>query len=126
MVRNICPICDRVMKSAHYCKNCRKWIWRPYTQEVNYYLNERHPAQEQYERHPDGQTEESILRSPQGTGNALDMAGWEPCRLSGEGRETCSYFHDHLVVTVAVIFVIGIILLKFGVDMSLEDRKSVV
>lgn len=46
MIRRVCPICDQVMKSAHYCRNCRSWVKHPYVREVNYYLNERHPEQE--------------------------------------------------------------------------------
>lgn len=46
MIRRICPICDQVMKGAHYCRNCRSWVKKPYVRDVNYYLNERHPQGE--------------------------------------------------------------------------------
>lgn len=46
MVRRICPTCDQVMCSAHYCKTCGKWVKHPYVRDVTYYLNERHPAEE--------------------------------------------------------------------------------
>lgn len=46
MVRRICPTCDQVMSSAHYCGTCRKWVKNPWVREVTYYLNERHPAVE--------------------------------------------------------------------------------
>lgn len=46
MVKKICPICDQVMKSGHFCRNCRSWIKHPYEREMNYYLNERHPVNE--------------------------------------------------------------------------------
>ena len=46
MVRRICPICDQIMKSAHYCRNCKSFVRNPYIRETDYYLNERHPAHE--------------------------------------------------------------------------------
>lgn len=46
MVQRICPICDQVMKSAHYCKNCRSWVKHPYIRDAAYFLNERHPQDE--------------------------------------------------------------------------------
>lgn len=46
MIQRICPVCDKVMKSAHYCRNCRSWVKDPWVREVNYYLNERHPQNE--------------------------------------------------------------------------------
>lgn len=42
MIRKICPICDQVMGTSHYCKNCRSWIRHPYVRDVSYYLNESH------------------------------------------------------------------------------------
>ncbi len=47
MVQRICPICDQVMKHSHYCRNCRSWVRQPFEREVTYYLNERHPENEQ-------------------------------------------------------------------------------
>lgn len=46
MLQRICPVCDQKMKFAHYCTNCRSWVSHPWTREVDYYLNERHPAGE--------------------------------------------------------------------------------
>ena len=46
MVQRICPICDQVMESAHYCKNCRSRVKHPYVRDVAYHLNERHPQDE--------------------------------------------------------------------------------
>lgn len=46
MMQRICPICDKTMKSAHYCSNCRSWVRQPWMREVTYYLNERHPENE--------------------------------------------------------------------------------
>lgn len=46
MIRRVCPICDQVMTSAHYCRNCRSWVKNPWVQDVTYYLNERHPDEE--------------------------------------------------------------------------------
>lgn len=46
MTQRICPICDQVMRSRHYCKVCKSWVKHPYVRDVTYYLNERHPAGE--------------------------------------------------------------------------------
>ncbi|MDO4267659.1 MAG: hypothetical protein Q4C73_04225 [Eubacteriales bacterium] len=46
MQKRICPVCDQVMRSAHYCRNCRSWVKNPWIRDVTYYLNERHPEDE--------------------------------------------------------------------------------
>lgn len=46
MIQRICPICDQVMKSAHYCRQCRRWVKHPYVRDAACYLNERHPQDE--------------------------------------------------------------------------------
>lgn len=47
MEKKICPVCEHVMSGKHYCRVCRKWIWHPKVIHADYYLNERHPAQEE-------------------------------------------------------------------------------
>ena len=47
MEKKICPGCEHVLSGNHYCRVCRKWIWHPKVIHANYYLNERHPAQEE-------------------------------------------------------------------------------
>lgn len=46
MKKQICPICDQVMKRSHYCSHCRKFVRNPIEREVGYYLNEQHSAGE--------------------------------------------------------------------------------
>lgn len=46
MIQRICPVCDKVMKSVHYCSNCKSWVKHPFVMEVDFYLNERHPENE--------------------------------------------------------------------------------
>lgn len=46
MRKRICPICDHEMKTRHYCHFCRSFVRRPDVADINYYLNERHPANE--------------------------------------------------------------------------------
>ncbi len=46
MKKKICPCCDQVMKNGIYCKGCRRLVLRPVVWDVDYYLNERHPASE--------------------------------------------------------------------------------
>ena len=48
MMQRICPICDQVMKHAHYCSACRSWVKEPVYMNVTYYLNERHPKNEEH------------------------------------------------------------------------------
>lgn len=42
MQRRICPICDHVMTSAHYCRFCKQWVSNPNVVNATYYLNECH------------------------------------------------------------------------------------
>ena len=42
MKMKICPCCDQPIEGK-YCKGCRKIVWKPIEQEVDYYLNRRHP-----------------------------------------------------------------------------------
>ena len=46
MMQRICPVCDQVMKHAHYCSACHSWVKDPVYMNVTYYLNERHPKNE--------------------------------------------------------------------------------
>lgn len=46
MLQRICPVCDQVMKHAHYCSACQSWVKDPVYMDVTYYLNERHPKNE--------------------------------------------------------------------------------
>ena len=46
MMQRICPVCDQVMKHAHYCSACHSWVKEPVYMNVTYYLNERHPKNE--------------------------------------------------------------------------------
>ena len=42
MKMKICPCCDQPIEGI-YCKGCRKIVLKPMEQDVNYYLNTRHP-----------------------------------------------------------------------------------
>ncbi|WP_394522471.1 hypothetical protein [Lacrimispora sp. JR3] len=46
MKRKICPICDLPVNEVNYCRQCKKVIRRPVLWEVNYYLNEKRPENE--------------------------------------------------------------------------------
>lgn len=72
MIRKICPVCDQVMKTQHYCRNCRSWVKEPYVRDVEYYLNERHPA---------GETVCSYHTAPAAHPGAVRTAS--QCRRSG-------------------------------------------
>ncbi len=44
MIKKICPVCDLPVNELNYCPRCRRVVLRPVVRDVNYYLNERHPA----------------------------------------------------------------------------------
>lgn len=46
MKKKICPYCDQVMDEGMYCRGCRRIVLKPVIWDVDYYLNERHPADE--------------------------------------------------------------------------------
>ena len=46
MIKKMCPVCDLPVNAGNYCPRCRRVIRNPYTQNVDYYLNERHPEHE--------------------------------------------------------------------------------
>lgn len=46
MIRKMCPVCDLPISMSCYCKRCRRFVRHPYEQNVDYYLNERHPSDE--------------------------------------------------------------------------------
>lgn len=47
MIKHICPVCDQIMSSSHYCSTCRKVVKNPWIRDVSYFLNERHPESEE-------------------------------------------------------------------------------
>ena len=57
MKRRYCPYCDQKMTSGLYCSGCKRIVWHPYVQDVDYYLNERHPQHESDCLYHDGGSE---------------------------------------------------------------------
>lgn len=47
MKKTVCPYCDQPIKGM-YCKGCRRIVWKPEVTEITYYLNERHPGDEEH------------------------------------------------------------------------------
>lgn len=45
MKTKVCPCCDQPIQGM-YCKGCRKIVWNPVEQDIRYYLNTRHPAED--------------------------------------------------------------------------------
>lgn len=45
MRKKICPVCDRELTAAGYCKLCRRLVLRPLVREIDYYLNETPPGE---------------------------------------------------------------------------------
>lgn len=69
MKKKICPYCDQVMKHSCYCGFCRRVVLHPKEQEINYYLNERHP------RHEEDCSYHGSLPGEQEAGNRAASAG---------------------------------------------------
>ena len=46
MKKKICPCCDQALKNGIYCEGCRRVVLKPVVWDVDYYLNESHPASE--------------------------------------------------------------------------------
>lgn len=46
MKQRYCPYCDQKMTSDFYCGGCKRIVLHPYEQDVDYFLNERHPQHE--------------------------------------------------------------------------------
>ena len=59
MRKRICPYCDQELE-GRYCRGCRRFVKTPLIVDVNYYLNERHPASE--ENWKPGRTTELRMR----------------------------------------------------------------
>lgn len=57
MKQRYCPYCDQKMTSGLYCSGCKRIVWHPYVQDVDYYLNERHPQHESDCLYHDGGSE---------------------------------------------------------------------
>lgn len=84
MVQKICPICDQVMKSAHYCRNCRRWVRYPYVRDVAFHLNEQHPQDEagcSYHKMDSRRVmkaEDNAMARPEGSAGGPAGAGRQP------------------------------------------------
>lgn len=91
MVQRICPICDQIMKSAHYCRTCRQWVKNPWVRDVDYYLNERHPQNEAdctyHERNPKEQGNPRGLRQAAGRGGSAGSS-MQTGRAGGSSPQT--------------------------------------
>ncbi|MBE5972456.1 MAG: hypothetical protein E7246_08075 [Lachnoclostridium sp.] len=61
MKMKICPCCDQPI-NGFYCKGCRKIVWKPVEQNVQYYLNTRHPEYEHACAYHDGVSRQSTER----------------------------------------------------------------
>ena len=78
MMQRICPVCDQVMKHAHYCSACRSWVKEPVYMNVTYYLNERHPKNEAHCSYHNGAEEpETHAHSAKKAQKAKTAGVWE-------------------------------------------------
>ncbi len=118
MVQKICPICDQAMRSAHYCKNCRKWVRHPYVRDVGYYLNERHPD---YEKGCHYHNSPEFSKDGGWPGPETSTGGWKLRAVEGPGKKTDM---DWVAIVAALIIVASISTLKLGMDAVGQWGKS--
>lgn len=85
MMQRICPVCDQVMKHAHYCSACHSWVKDPVYMNVTYYLNERHPKNEAHCSYHNGEQEAVKAGDRQTEGNAVG---------TGKHGQTCQKERD--------------------------------
>lgn len=80
MIKKMCPVCDLPVSGANYCPRCKRIIKHPYIQNVDYYLNERHPDHESdCEFHnPYLEADHHEERQPQGQGQGRKVAPTHP------------------------------------------------
>lgn len=43
MKKKICPVCERELTAAGYCRLCRRLVLKPLVRDIDYYLNETSP-----------------------------------------------------------------------------------
>ena len=120
MVQKICPICDQAMRSAHYCKNCRKWVRHPYVRDVGYYLNERHPD---YEKGCHYHNSPEFSKDGGWPGPETPTGGWKlrDGAVERPGKKTDM---DWVAIVAALIIVASISTLKLGMDAVGQWGKS--
>ena len=104
MIRRICPICEQVMHSSHYCKYCRRWVRHPYIREVGYYLNERHPSDETTCSYHYGNDSKPVRKKTGGW--SLDGKEWSqatpPIRQEQPKRAKNNGFITFIVILVII------------------------
>lgn len=91
MLKKICPVCDLPIGATGYCPRCKRVIKKPYLREVNYYLNETHPANELecefHNRHMESTLPQEKVRSNVRPGGA-STGGQPVSRNAGQPAET--------------------------------------
>lgn len=117
MVRKICPICDQMMKSAHYCSNCKAFVKNPYIRNTDYYLNERHPADAHdctyHDERRDGmQSQDTSARSGRAaasqrsrTAGSFTQSESGTSGRTGQGRSGRGKSSSVVILAVVLIFI---------------------
>ena len=67
MKQRYCPYCDQKMTSGIYCKGCKRIVLHPYMQDVDYFLNERHPQHESGCLYHDGENSPGMQKEKKKT-----------------------------------------------------------
>jgi hypothetical protein len=76
MIKKLCPVCDHVMTTGHFCANCRSFVRHPNIIDADYYLNETHPPFESdCDFHNPIYSGETADRHPVFTGTVLNESG---------------------------------------------------
>lgn len=78
MQRKICLVCDTKLGAMSFCPVCKRWVRNPVYMECNYYLNERHSADEKdcsYHRRENPYDRERILNPKKRVERTPEKAG---------------------------------------------------
>ena len=101
MKQRYCPYCDQKMTSGLYCSGCKRIVWHPYMQDVDYYLNERHPQHESDCLYHDGGSEypgssasgtDSYTGTFKGNGTSTRMQGGK--KKTNQEKKTADPFQN--------------------------------
>ena len=133
MKRKICPYCDQTME-GNYCRGCRRFVGKPISRDVDYYLNERHPADEQNcQYHGDLHTGDTGAKR-KNTGNAerkkiLDQerafkqkkASKQKNTLNADRKKRSVFSKVLPVIVVYLVFMVAVFLFQTAMRFDWDD-----
>ncbi len=113
MKQKYCPYCDQKMETSHYCQECRRIVWHPYEQNVDYYLNERHPQSEQgclYHNGPDHGTEAKKKTNSKPVSQTAQKRAQQPAWQTYETRQWTTGQSNRKKKSKNLVWIVGAII----------------